>query len=563
MAQQAWPTRLVLVRHAESVGNLARDVAEANGEALIDIATRDMDVPLSPQGERPGGASWASGWRTTTSARSRVLVAVRPRRGDRSGSRPPRSRHAGSRWCSTSDCASGSSACSTVSRCVGIEARFPDEAAARGRVGKFYYRPPGGESWCDVALRVRSFLDTAGREHAGEEVVVVAHEVVVYLFRYVLERLTEAEVLGLGRATDLANCSVTEYELGQDEQGVGRPRARRLQPRARRSAGDRRTGRAACTTLTTRAPGRSTPPCWPSTRCPTSWTRATRTTAVGVVLVGGDAETPGGVMLAAIAALRAGAGRAHVITDPTATTAMAIAQPELRVSALPEVQDLHGAPDLVASIEHADVVVVGSGCIDHERAGSIVAQVARLVARDAVLLLDAAALAVLGERPELVAELGERAILLPNPTEAARLLSVPDAEADRDLERAARAAVARFRSTVAVRGATTWIAGPTHGPFVDESGHPALGTAGSGDVLVGIVAGLAARGATPLGATLWGVRAHGRGGEALAAEHGGLGLLARDLLDRVAPGIERVGGERPRSVVGEDQHTGLHRLGPG
>jgi len=52
VAQPAWPTRLVLVRHAESVGNLARDVAEANGEALIDIATRDMDVPLSPQGER-------------------------------------------------------------------------------------------------------------------------------------------------------------------------------------------------------------------------------------------------------------------------------------------------------------------------------------------------------------------------------------------------------------------------------------------------------------------------------------------------------------------------------
>jgi len=254
----------------------------------------------------------------------------------------------------------------------------------------------------------------------------------------------------------------------------------------------------------------------------------------GVVLVGGDAETPGGVMLAAIAALRAGAGRAHVITDPTATTAMAIAQPELRVSALPEPEGLCAAPHLVASVEHADVVVVGSGCIDHERAGSVVAQVAPLVARDAVLVLDAAALAVLGERPELVAELGDRAILLPNPTEVARLLSAPHDEPARDLERAARAAVARFHTTVAVRGATTWIASPTDGPFVDESGHPALGTAGSGDVLVGIVAGLAARGATPLGATLWGVRAHGCCGEALAAEHGGLGLLARDLLDRVA-----------------------------
>ena len=84
---------------------------------------------------------------------------------------------------------------------AGIEARFPEEAEARARVGKFYYRPPGGESWCDVALRVRSMLDTVGREHAGERVLVVAHEVVIYVFRYVLERLSEAELLELNRET--------------------------------------------------------------------------------------------------------------------------------------------------------------------------------------------------------------------------------------------------------------------------------------------------------------------------------------------------------------------------
>ena len=277
MAQQAWPTRLVLVRHAESVGNLARDVAEANGEALIDIATRDMDVPLSPQGEHQAAelGEWLAGDDDT---RSRVLVAVRPRAPRPLGSRPPRSSPP-ARWCSTSDCASGSSACSTVSRASASKRASPTKQRHADRVGKFYYRPPGGESWCDVALRVRSFLDTAGREHAGEEVVVVAHEVVVYLFRYVLERLTEAEVLGLGRATDLANCSVTEYELGHDEQGsdVLELVAFNRVPGAVPVTVEPDV--PACTTLTTRVPGRSTPPCWPSTRCPTSWTRATRTTA--------------------------------------------------------------------------------------------------------------------------------------------------------------------------------------------------------------------------------------------------------------------------------------------
>ena len=162
-------------------------------------------------------------------------------------------------------------------------------------------------------------------------------------------------------------------------------------------------------------------------------------------------------------------------------------------------------------------------------------QVAPLVGPGAVLVVDAAALVAVAERPELVSGLQERAILLPNPTEAARLLHQTDAEVDRDLSRATRTALDRFGTTVAVRGTTTWITAPGQDLFLDDRGHSALGTSGSGDVLMGMVAGLAARGMTPIGATLWGVHAHGLCGEFLAAELGGLGLLARDLLDRVAP----------------------------
>jgi ADP-dependent NAD(P)H-hydrate dehydratase len=259
-----------------------------------------------------------------------------------------------------------------------------------------------------------------------------------------------------------------------------------------------------------------------------------------VVVIGGDPETPGGGMLAAIGALRAGAGRAHVIADESATASMAVAHPELRVSALPQHARLQAAPKLVESIERADVIVVGSGCTDAERASSVVVQVAPLVSPAAMLIIDAAGLAAVAERPELLGDLGDRAVLLPNPTEAARLLHQPDDAVSDDLERATRTAVERFGTTVAVRGATTYVAGPGHGPFFDERGHAALGTSGSGDVLIGMVAGLAARGATPIGAVLWGVRAHGLAGEALAAEHGGLGLLARELLDHVAPELNRM-----------------------
>jgi probable phosphoglycerate mutase len=70
----------------------------------------------------------------------------------------------------------------------GIEQIHPAEAATRRNDGKFYYRPPGGESWCDVILRLRSALHTLSIHFAGRRIIVVAHQVVVLCFRYLLER---------------------------------------------------------------------------------------------------------------------------------------------------------------------------------------------------------------------------------------------------------------------------------------------------------------------------------------------------------------------------------------
>jgi broad specificity phosphatase PhoE len=94
---------------------------------------------------------------------------------------------------------------------LGIAERFPDEAEARSRIGKFYHRPPGGESWCDVGFRVRSVIDSASREHEGERVLVVAHQVVILMFRYVLEHLDERTILGVAKEEELLNCSVSTF----------------------------------------------------------------------------------------------------------------------------------------------------------------------------------------------------------------------------------------------------------------------------------------------------------------------------------------------------------------
>lgn len=94
---------------------------------------------------------------------------------------------------------------------TGIVALHPEQAETRRTLGKFYHRPPGGESWCDVILRLRSALDTLSLHYPMRRVVLVCHEVVVMCFRYLLEDLDEARLMEIDRQGDIANCGVTEY----------------------------------------------------------------------------------------------------------------------------------------------------------------------------------------------------------------------------------------------------------------------------------------------------------------------------------------------------------------
>ncbi|WP_421121642.1 histidine phosphatase family protein [Aquihabitans daechungensis] len=211
----AWPRTLLLVRHGESAGNVARDLAEAAGHERIDIDDRDMDVGLSPNGERQAEALGA--WLRDRSDDAPTVVLSSPY---------TRARR-------TAELAIGEAGLDTelilderlrerefgvLDRLTrrGIETQFPDEAAARTRIGKFYHRPPGGESWCDVGLRVRSALDSISREHQGERVMLVAHQVVIFMFRYVIEHLDEAQILEISRQEELVNCSVTTFACGTD-----------------------------------------------------------------------------------------------------------------------------------------------------------------------------------------------------------------------------------------------------------------------------------------------------------------------------------------------------------
>lgn len=211
------PRSLWLVRHGESAGNVARDEAERLGHPLIAIQGRDIDVPLSELGQ--GQARALGRWILQQPEAQRptvVLSSPYVRAKETAQLLVEEARLERPALDLVVDERLREKEFGSLNRYTkrGILEKFPEEAERRDQVGKFYYRPPAGESWCDVILRLRSVLDHVKLEYAGESVLIVAHQVVVLCFRYLLEELDEQRLLAIDREQEVANCSLTSYQLG-------------------------------------------------------------------------------------------------------------------------------------------------------------------------------------------------------------------------------------------------------------------------------------------------------------------------------------------------------------
>lgn len=211
--EQKWPQQIWLVRHGQSAGNVAREVAHAASHHEIDLATRDIDTPLSDLGVQQSEA--LARWFAALPDSERPTVMLHSPYVRAADTAHILLRGLGGLDVVQADERLREKEFGIIDRLtpLGIRHRYPDLHEQREHVGKFYFRPPGGESWCDVILRLRSLLDTIVREHRGERVLVVAHQVIVNCFRYLLERMTEAEILEFDRAGDVPNCSVTSYRF--------------------------------------------------------------------------------------------------------------------------------------------------------------------------------------------------------------------------------------------------------------------------------------------------------------------------------------------------------------
>jgi broad specificity phosphatase PhoE len=210
------PKLIWLLRHGESTANIARHKAERENSLTIDYAEREMDIPLSDAGVQQSVS--AGRWfkfqpvKPTLIFTSPYLRTIETARFIAENAKFEnveifhderiRERELG-----------------IFDRLTwrGSVEKYPDECAKREQLGKFYYRPPGGESWCDVALRVRNFWRDLCLHHADEKILIVTHEVVVRIFRYVVERMTEAEILAIDKSCDILNGAVSSYHFDDEK----------------------------------------------------------------------------------------------------------------------------------------------------------------------------------------------------------------------------------------------------------------------------------------------------------------------------------------------------------
>jgi len=269
-----------------------------------------------------------------------------------------------------------------------------------------------------------------------------------------------------------------------------------------------------------------------------------------ILVVGGCGEMPGAVLLAATAALRAGAGKLTMAAPRCIAQGLALAIPEARVIGLAETRTGAIAPSEARKLAHlgnqVSAVVIGPGMVDEHRTKAFV-QALLPGFRGSVVVLDAYAMSVVKED-----RLNQPIVLTPHCGEMAHLTGdSKEAVLSAQLYYAVTMA-ARWGSCVALKGADTFIAQPAESVLRFKGGTPGLAVSGSGDTLAGVIGGIAARGAPAIQACAWGVFLHAMAGQALARRHGPLGFLASELPQQIPRLLHALGKHcrRPRRHPG-------------
>ena len=202
---------LLLIRHGQSTSNVAFPQADADGLLESGLTGRDADVELTELGVRQAEA--IGRWLSTQDRLPDVVITspyLRARETWRIAAES-----------SGRDLPAPGTDDRLVDRLLGdlemltraaIAKRFPDEPGRLTAAGEYYYRPPGGETFDDIAERLTSFLNDINVAHVGQRVAVVAHDAVVLVMRAVIERLDWDAVAAVARSGPVRNASITRFD---------------------------------------------------------------------------------------------------------------------------------------------------------------------------------------------------------------------------------------------------------------------------------------------------------------------------------------------------------------
>ena len=248
-----------------------------------------------------------------------------------------------------------------------------------------------------------------------------------------------------------------------------------------------------------------------------------------LLLVSGSVRLPGAAVLAARAALRVGCGTVRIAAPRSVAVAIGVAMPEAMVLPLPETETGSAAETALESLdgqhEACDAVTIGPGMDSHPETDRLAV---RFVERSPLpAVVDASALLARG-RAGHPRGAGPR-VLTPHAGEMAALTRRRPEQIHAEREAIAARSARDWGAVLVLKGARTLIAESEL--YLNPAGTPGLGTAGSGDVLAGVIGGLLARGAEPAVAALWGVHLHALAGEAAARRRGDDGMTASDVVD--------------------------------
>ncbi len=244
-----------------------------------------------------------------------------------------------------------------------------------------------------------------------------------------------------------------------------------------------------------------------------------------VLAVGGSAGMSGAIRLCGEAALRSGAGRVTIATAPQHVSSVNQARPELMARAIDE------SGELTALLNgNTNVVAIGPGLGRSKWSESLLVT---CLDADVPLVVDADGLNLLAEQSPARSALDKDWILTPHPAEAARLLDCSVTEVQGDRVKAAQTIASRYRACVVLKGCGTVVATASGEYAICPLGNPGMATAGSGDVLTGVIAALAGQGLPCFDAAMAGVLAHALAGDLAADKWGEVALVAGDITDQL------------------------------